>query len=161
MNEIDHATPVLREELAILEPILGAWTGKSTGPFGTAQVERLAEAALDGQFIRVTTKSVSATDVHEDVGFFSYDEGRDTVVFREFHNEGYVIRYVLMSQGEGVLKFESENIENPSEPSLRARTAIYLTSPLVETLELSTKGEPFAVCVTVNLERSSHPKKHS
>lgn len=140
--------------MAKLEAFLGAWEGVSEGPFGTARLERTAEYVLGGRFIRVTTRSTGAADAHEDIGFFSYDQQRRTLVFREFHNEGYVIHYVLAAADPGSLTFESEHIENPYDPTLRARTVIRLGNPLRETLELATGDEPFSACVEVTLHRA-------
>lgn len=137
--------------LSILEPLVGSWTGTSSGVFGTARLERKGEYVLDGKFIRVATRSVSENEVHEDIGFFSYDIERATIVFREFHNEGYVNQYVLVDAADDALTFESERIESPFDPTLRARTVIRLTDPPTETLELATKGGPFRVCVSVEL----------
>lgn len=64
-----------------------------------------------------------------------------------------MISYVLVTGASGLLTFDSEHIENPYEPSLRARTEIHLTSPLIETLELSTNDGSSVVRVTVNLHR--------
>jgi hypothetical protein len=147
MDELPHG-------LSTLEPMLGTWTGSSTGVFGTAVLTRTGEYVLQDRFIRLTTRSVSEREVHEDIAFFSYDQERETIVMREFHAEGYVNRYVLVEADDGVLTFESEHIENPFDPTLRARTVIRLTDPPTETLELATDGGPFRACVDVRLEHA-------
>ncbi len=149
----DDGSAGLPTDLSVLEPMLGSWSGTSSGVFGTAKLERTCEYVLDRRFIRVATRSVSDDEVHEDIGFFSYDNERKTLVFREFHNEGYVNHYVLVGAQDGVLTFDSEHIENPYDPTLRARTVITLGSPPSETLELSTNGKPLRVCVSVELHR--------
>lgn len=141
--------------LAVLEPMLGTWEGDNRGAFGTAVLSRVAEYVLDGRFIRVTTRSVGERDVHEDIAFFSYDAEQQTIVLREFHSEGYVNRYTLTSSDPKELTFESEHIENPFDPTLRARTVIRLADPLVETLELATGGRPYETCVEATLRRTS------
>lgn len=140
------------QDLSVLEPLLGVWTGVSKGSFGTANLERVSEYILQGRFVRVNTRSVAEKDPHEDIALFSYDEARSTIVLREFHAEGYVIRYRLVSAADGVLTFESEDIENPIDPTLRARTVIHVTNPLVETLELATDQGPFVLCVEARFE---------
>ncbi len=140
--------------LSVLEPLLGSWTGTSTGVFGTAELTRSGEYVLQDRFIRLSTRSVSENEVHEDIAFFSYDQERETIVMREFHAEGFVNHYVLVDAADGVLIFDSEHIENPFDPTLRARTVIRLTDPPTETLELATEGGPFRACVDVRLEHA-------
>lgn len=140
--------------LALLEPLLGAWAGVSTGSFGSATLSRVSEYVLQDRFIRVVTESVAEKDAHEDIAFFSYDRETGTIVLREFHAEGYVIRYRLVSADGGVFVFESEEVENPFDPTLRARTVIRLSDPVVETLELATKQGPFKICVEARFERA-------
>ncbi len=146
----------LTPHLEILEPLLGSWKGQNQGSFGTAQVTRATESVLDGYFVRARTKSVGENDVHEDVAFFSYDRDRNAIVLREFHAEGYVTHSVLTESDDRVLTFDSEHIENPFDRSLRSRTVIHLTEPILETMALATGDRPLEVCVSLTLQRVAH-----
>jgi hypothetical protein len=141
--------------LEFLNPLVGDWRGHSKGVFGTADVSRRAEFVLRGRFLRVSTTSISEQEVHEDIGFFSYDAARDVVVLREFHNEGYVNRYIAVADEDGRLVFESEHIENPYDPTLRARLVIQPGESLIESLELATGDKPFVACVELRLRRTA------
>ena len=51
---------------------------------------------------------------HVDNGFISYDKSRESIIFRQFNNEGYINQYVLIDSlsNDASLVFETENIEN-------------------------------------------------
>lgn len=140
--------------LAALAALTGRWQGTASGRFGAAEVSRTAEYILDRHFLRVSTRSVSDEEVHEDIGLFSHDAGLGALVLREFHSEGYVNTYrALPDAGPGVFVFDSEHIENPYTPSLRARLTIDVSDPdsLTESLALGT--DRLEVCVEVDLHR--------
>lgn len=136
-----------------LAALSGTWSGTSEGVFGTATVERTGELVLGGRFFRVATRSVSDADVHEDIGFFSFDVVAGRLVLREFHNEGYVNTY-HEAPSEEALVFESVHIENPQPATLRARLSMWPEGDLLrETLELASGQDPFRVCVDLRLWR--------
>jgi hypothetical protein len=135
-------------------PLAGHWAGTSEGVFGTATVDRTCEPVLDGRFFRVATRSTSEREVHEDIGFHSFDHTAGTLVLREFHNEGYVNAYRELASAGGALVFESEHIENPEPATLRARLSTWQEGgQLRETLELASDDGPFRICVDIRLMR--------
>ncbi len=142
------------EPLQVLQQLVGRWHGESSGRFGPAQVEKVAEFVLGGRFLQVTSRSVSDAEIHEDIGLFSYDEATDALILREFHSEGYVNTYRLAESGEGVFVFETEAIENSFHPTLRAQLSIGLGDRLTESLALATDDKPFEVCVVAQLDRA-------
>ncbi len=102
----------------------------------------------------MATRSVSDAEVHEDIGFFSFDDDAGTLVLRELHNEGYAITYRQVVSAGGGLVFESEHIENPDPATLRARLSLWPAGDaLRETLELASGDGPFRVCVDIELTR--------
>lgn len=81
---------------------LGRWTGIGSGKPGESRVEREYKRVLNDQFIQITDRAVYPPqernpegEVHEEIGYISYDRNRGKYVLREFHVEGYVNQYVL------------------------------------------------------------------
>lgn len=147
-NEADTWRP-----LRFLE---GAWLGAEEGVPGVGQGERICEF-LFGKYLHC--KNVSRFDpqpknpkgeIHYDWGFFSHDDARG-LALREFHSEGYVIRYRVdeAASSQQALVFLSESIENGA-PEMRARLTIQLVSPteFKEIFELAPDGEKFGVLLS-------------
>ena len=141
--------------LAQFSPVVGGWTGTSDGVFGKANVEKNGEFVLGGRFFRMTSRSVSDSEIHEDIGFFSFDERAETLVLREFRSEGYVNTYHLVESADDSLVFESDRIENPPSPALRARISLWPGGDrLRETPDLAEGDRPFSLCVDIRLKRT-------
>ena len=101
--------------------LVGSWQGKGEGMSGHSDVNQDFEFVLDGQFLRMQTRSVFEPqeknpkgEIHEDLAFFSYDKIRETFVLRAFYVEGFVNTYLLsdISDDGTVLTFETEAVEN-------------------------------------------------
>lgn len=114
------------ESLRYLE---GAWAGQGEGVSGISSVTQEYDFILDGKYLRMTTRSVFEPqeknpkgEIHEDMGIFSLDRARKTLVLRGFYVEGFVNQYVLDSTAEGgsLLTFVTENIEN-APPGTQAK----------------------------------------
>lgn len=85
---------------APLRFILGTWEGTSSGQPGNGTVRREYRLVLRDQFIEVRNTSTYVPqeknpkgEVHEDVGYISYDRSRKVFVLRQFHVEGFVTTY--------------------------------------------------------------------
>ncbi len=141
------------DQLTVFEAMAGRWRGVSGGRFGRANVEKAGEFVLAGRFFQMTSRSVSSEETHEDIGLFSFDEAEQTLMLREFHNEGYVNTYRRIRSDPGLLVFETIHIENSFAPTLRARISIATGDQLVETLSLATEDGPFEECVRAVLDR--------
>jgi hypothetical protein len=89
-----------------------------------------------------------AGEVHEHWSLFSHDRLRKTLVFRQFHQEGFVNQYKLNAEMSGTdrVVFESEAFEN-FDSSWRARETYVFTSDheFEETFELARPGMEFSV----------------
>jgi len=141
---------------APLEALVGTWSGTSDGRFGPAELETTWEFVLGGTFLRSTTRSVSAMEVHEDIGLMSYDQERRTFVLREFYSEGYVNRFVVtFDAASRTLRFESESVENGFAPDLHVVKTIVFgdDGTLRSTLALGSEGEPVEECIESELRR--------
>jgi hypothetical protein len=101
--------------------LLGKWEGDAQGEPGSGRSEREYRLTLNDRFIRVDGKSTYPPqpknpkgEVHQDVGFISYDKAAQKLVFRQFHGEGFVNHYVLDSISEDgrTLVFVTVGIEN-------------------------------------------------
>ena len=85
-------------------------------------------------------------EVHQDWGMMSFDKGRKTFVFRQFHGEGFVNQYVMTSlSADGkTIVFTSESIEN-IPAGYRARETYKVLGPdeFVEVFEIAEPGKEF------------------
>lgn len=147
------------DKWAPLRFLLGRWEGTSSGQPGNGNVRREYRLVLRDQFIEVRNTSTYPPqdnnpkgEVHEDVGYISYDRSRKSFVFRQFHVEGFVNTYVS-SNSTTPLVFTSEGIEN-IPAGFRARET-YRTEgdELVELFELAEPGKDFATYSQTRLRK--------
>ncbi len=142
------------DSLAPLAALVGCWTGTTEGRPGKGAVAREYERVLNSRFIQVHNRSTYPAqeknpkgEVHEDVGYFSYDSSRKRIVFRQFHTEGFVNQYVWdPSSTPDRLVLVTEAIEN-IPAGWRARETYLLTGrdQLEESFELAEPGNDFEV----------------
>lgn len=94
-------------------------------------------------------------EVHEHWSFFSHDRARHTLVFRQFHQEGFVNQYVMVAGSPPAAPvFESEALENV-HPGGKARETYQVVSPdeFVETFELAQAGGAYEVYSKARFKR--------
>jgi hypothetical protein len=84
-------------------------------------------------------------ETHEHWAFFSYDRGRKALVFRQFHQEGFVNQYVALPEAKaGTVVFETEALENlPSGWKARETYEVISPDEFVETFELAEPGAAY------------------
>ena len=149
--------------LALLTYFAGSWEGAGTGQPGNSTVERQYEFVLGDRFLHARHKSVYPPqeknpkgEIHEEWSFFSFDRARKTVVFRQFHIEGFVNQYVMdpAEPGAKTLVFRTESIENIA-PGWQARETYRILGPgeFTESFELAAPGKPFEVYSETRLKR--------
>lgn len=142
---------------------VGEWEGEGEGRPGVSKVQREYKFVLQDRFLEARNKSVYEPqednpkgEVHEDWGLFSYDEGREKIIFRQFHVEGFVNRYVLdsLSADGKTLVFVTEAIEN-FWPKWRAREIYRIISDdeFTETFELAPPEQEFELYMTNHFKR--------
>jgi len=104
--------------------LVGSWEGTGEGMSGQSSVELNIDFVLNDQFLCATSKSVFEPqeknpegEIHEDIGYISYDGSRKTFVLRAFYVEGFVNTYLLseISEDGKILTFETESVENAPE----------------------------------------------
>lgn len=155
-NEIDRWKP--------FRFFLGSWKGTASGQVGDGTVERSYSLTLADQFIEVRNRSVyppqktnPSGEIHEDLGFISYDKDRSLYVMREFHVEGYVNHYVLESHADDHQSFifVTESIENIAA-GWRARTTLDVISEdsFRETFDLAGPDHEWACYITNEFVRA-------
>lgn len=148
---------------APLRFFIGSWEGTGKGQPGVGRHEREYELVLDEKFLHVRNKSTyepqesnAEGEVHQDWGFFSYDQNRGKFVLREFHVEGFVNRYVLgeISPDGKKLVFMTESIEN-IPPGWRARQTYEILGKdeFRETFDLAGPGKELSCYIENRLKR--------
>lgn len=148
-----------------LKFFVGSWRGVGSGKPGQSEVERSYQFILNGKFLEARNTSTYPPqaqnpqgEVHEDLGLFSYDSGRKTLVFRQFHVEGFVNQYSLTELADDgrTLVFTTESIEN-IPPGWRARETYHVLGPdkFTETFELAAPGKDFETYTQNQFERVS------
>jgi hypothetical protein len=148
-----------------LKFLVGTWTGKGGGEPGIGEYERTYKFIFNKKFLEVKNKSAYPPteknpkgEVHEDIGYMSYDTARHSFVLRQFHIEGFVNQYRLdnISTDGKKIVFISEAIEN-IPPGWRAKEIYQILGDreFTETFELAPPGKDFEVYSTVTLRRSN------
>ncbi|HYK90445.1 MAG TPA: hypothetical protein VE398_16845 [Acidobacteriota bacterium] len=152
-----------KDELqAIVGFFAGRWQGTGTGEPGKSVVEREYRFILGGKFLQAKNVSRWAPrdknpkgETHEDLGLMSYDKGRKTVIYRQFHVEGFVNQYAMEpTRDPKTLVFVSEAIENIT-PGWRARETYHIlgSGEFEEVFELAAPGKEFEVYSRTHLRR--------
>jgi hypothetical protein len=147
--------------------LVGEWTGESEGEPGRGTVKRGYRFVLGGKFLHEQNVSTYPPqprnpkgEVHEHWSFIGHDKARRTLVFRQFHQEGFVNQFVMGPLGTGSpIVFDSETLEN-IPPGWKARETYEVVSPdeFVETFELAMGDKPYQVYSKARFKRAG-PKR--
>jgi hypothetical protein len=143
--------------------LVGTWKGTGEGMSGQSTVELDIEFVLNDQFLRTKSKSVFAPqeknpdgEIHEDVGYISYDQARKQFVLRAFYVEGFINTYVLSEiSGDGkTLSFVTESVENAPDGT-RAKLVYKMLSEekIEEQFFVAWPGKEYGCFSTNQLER--------
>ena len=147
------------------EIFAGEWKGKGGGEPGIGEYERTYKFIFNHKFLEIRNKSTyppsennPTGEIHEDIGYISYDRKRKCFVLRQFHIEGIVNQYKLESisaDGRAII-FVSEAIEN-FIAGFQARETYQINNEneFIETFELAQPGQPFSMYTSVTLHRTS------
>jgi len=146
--------------LQLLDFLIGSWHGTAYEAADTASGQREFELILDDQFIHIHNRIIyapSETDpsgrVREDWGIMSIDGAHETLVLRQFSDNGSVTRYEadsVVGQNEIVIYFVSKKIENdPDNDWARLTITVHNPESFTELLERGRND-------TVNERLESH-----
>ena len=131
---------------------IGTWSGTSEGQPGGGKYDRTYFAIFNKNFIEVKNKSSYPPtpkhpkgEIHEDIGYISYDKGRKTFVLRQFHIEGFVNQYKIesISPDGKTIVFISESIENIPSGWRAKETYNIGENEITEIFELAAPGKEF------------------
>jgi len=146
-----------------LKPFIGKWKGDGSGEPGNGKYERSYQFVLNKNFIEIKNKSTyPPTDknlkgeVHEDIGYFSYDRALKTFKLRQFHIEGFVNEFILdsISVDRNTLIFTTYAIENiPSKWRARETYRLLNVNAIEEIFELAEPNKEFQLYSKVKLIR--------
>lgn len=147
----------------LLKPFVGTWKGQGEGQPGKGKYERSYQFILNKRFIEISNKSTYPPstqhpngEVHEDIGYFSYDNARKAFMLRQFHVEGFVVQYKLdsITADKKILVFVSEAIENiPAGFKTKETYRIINENEIEETFEISELGKEYSIYTRVKLIR--------
>ena len=148
---------------APLRALVGKWEGTGAGVPGKGVSTREFRFEMNERFLSEHGRIVweaktpaAKAEVHEDFGWFSYDKNLKKIVWRQFHDEGFVNEYTLDSaSADGKsLDFVSVRIENIA-PGWRAKESLRMLSPdeLEATFWLAAPGKDFDPFVRSHLKR--------
>jgi hypothetical protein len=145
--------PKLSDPWQPLRVLVGSWEGDARGEPGSGKNAREYRFTLNDRFIHLTSRTTYPPqeknpkgEVHEDVGFISYDKTAKKLVMRQFHVEGFVNHYVLesVSQDGRTIVFVTVAIENiPAGWRGRETYQISNDDEFVETFALAEPGKDF------------------
>ena len=134
---------------ATLRLLEGSWTGAIDGKLGTGTAVRDYEFVLGGgyllyrhQSVRLPQEKSPEGDQHRELAIYSYDRGRQKLVWRQFMNEGIVVRSICEIDGSTIV-CETEEVEGG--PGIRARMTVEIESRyrFSESYELAWPGADF------------------
>jgi hypothetical protein len=149
-----------------LRVFVGTWVGSGKGGAGEPKVEREYKFVLNNKFLQATHRSTyvppnknSKGEIHDDLGFFSYDRVRKQFVFRQFLVEGLVIQFLVSSISEDgkTIILDSESIENPIPKGIRSRETYKILddNEFTETYEIAEAGKDFVVYFVKHFKRTA------
>ena len=143
--------------------LTGSWKGIGEGEPGKGNYKRSYQFILSHNFIEIKNRSTyPATakhpngEVHEDIGYMSYDKARKTFILRQFHVEGFVNQYKLESiSADGTtIIFVSEALENiPSGWRAKETYQLTGTNEFTETFELAPPNGAYSVYTKTVLKK--------
>jgi hypothetical protein len=146
----------------LLRFLEGVWQGQGDGMSGISSVTQEYQFIFNGQFLQMTTKSEFKPqeknpkgEIHEDIGFFSFDRSRKKFMLRGFYAEGFINQYIGdISEDGQIISFETEAIEN-APPGTKAKLVFQKISSdeLEQSFHVAWPGRDFSCMSTNTLKR--------
>lgn len=148
----------MRDHWGPVRMLEGMWEGEGEGFGQTSEVTHTWRFVLDGHFLRLETRSVSASktgeqEIHEDVGYVNWSGSENTLRFRQFLSEGFVNTFRLeqVDSPQPGLDFEPEETEGAENLSVRMTLRFIDAETYTMVLELGTKGAELKPCQTMTM----------
>ena len=146
-----------------LKLFIGNWAGEGGGEPGQGKYNRSYQFILNNNFIEIKNKSTyprtdknQKGEVHEDIGYFSYDRSQKKFKLRQFHIESFVNEYSLdsISADKKTLVFNSIALENIPK-GWRAKETYQLLNEneIEESFEIAEPNKDFELYSKVKLIR--------
>jgi len=141
------------------DALVGEWTGTGAETGRTAAVTQTWEWVLDGKFLRLTTRAVwtaedGSRETRENVGYLSYDNDRDSFVFRQFFSLGYVAAYdVLVLDNGRLIDFGPREAESAGGVSARMTITFTARDAYRQEIHLAFRGENFETRQNLTMRR--------
>ena len=133
--------------------LIGKWQGVETGAAGDGIGFRTYGFELNKNYIVVRNQSTFPKtekkpmgEVHRDFGVMSYNSNDSSIVFREFHVEGFANIYVFDKDNstESTFVFITREIENnPGDWKAKLRITKLSDAEFIEDFELAMDGNVF------------------
>ena len=150
-------SPPQEDPWAPFRQLIGVWRGDAAGFGSVSDLQHEWDLAVQDRFLRLRTRSVQRTEdgegeVHEDVGYLSFDTDRGAYVFRRFLSEGFVNTFDVAREGDAIT-FEAR--ESESAEGMRGRMVLTFEGEhdYGMVLELAGPGGDFAACQEMKLHR--------
>ena len=140
--------------------LVGEWEGGGEGFGATSVVSHRWDFVINDSFLRLRTRSVStaadgAQEVHEDVGYLSFDADNQRFVFRQFLSEGYVNTYNVTLDGnqQEIMEFAYRDAESAGGMRARLHIVFFGSDEYEMVLDLANPGENFVACQTMRMKK--------
>ena len=162
-NSPSAETAKQAERWGPLKLLVGSWEGEIDGKLGKGKGVRRYEFIVGDRFllsrhvsVRLPQEKSPKGDHHQELGVFSFDSERKTIVYREFLSEGVVVRSPCKIDGTKVVCV-SEAVE--SGPGIRARLTLDITDRyrFTELYEIAWPGKDLEHDFTNHWTRSPRP----
>lgn len=142
------------------QPLVGRWSGEGEGFGSVSSITHAWEFVFDGKFLRLRTTSTTRAgdgqdEIHEDVGFLSYDRDHSAFVFRQFLSEGFVNTFDVSVGGESdrSILFGARESESAGGTRVQMRLRFLSETEYEMVLNLATPGKEFSPCQHMRLKR--------
>ncbi len=147
----------------LLKPLVGTWRGEGGGEPGKGKYERTYQFIMNKNFLEVKNKSTyeptkknPGGEVHEDIGYISYNRGQKKFKLRQFHIESFVNEFSLdtISADKKTIVFTTYAIENiPNGFRARETYRFVNENEFEEIFEIAEPGKFFEVYTRVYFRR--------
>jgi hypothetical protein len=142
--------------------LVGVWEGVGEGFGAESNVRHHWQFVIENKFIRLQTRSIATAEdgsqeLHEDVGYLSYDADDRRFVFRQFLSEGYVNTYdVTVGAGDRQsIEFAYRHAESAGGMRARMHLVFVGNNDYEMVLDLANPGEDFVACQLMRMKKVS------